>query len=63
MTRNFALVPLVFALCACALSQVNPNPTDIRLSRGDLEVRMSDGTYDLHRNRARSGCDAVARGA
>ena len=44
MTRSFALVPLVFALCACALSQVNPNPTDIRLSHGDLEVRMSDGT-------------------
>ena len=44
MTRNFALVPLVFALCACALSHANPNPTDIRLSRGDLEVRMSDGT-------------------
>jgi hypothetical protein len=44
MTRSFALVPLVFALCACALSQANPNPTDIRLSRADLEVRMSDGT-------------------
>ncbi len=58
MTCNFALVPLVFALCACALSQVNPNPTNIRLSRSDLEVRN-----DLHRNRARRGCDAVARGA
>ncbi|NBX41947.1 MAG: hypothetical protein EBR13_00430 [Rhodobacteraceae bacterium] len=44
MTRSFALVPMVFALCACALPQANPNPTDIRLSRGDLEVRMSDGT-------------------
>lgn len=43
MTRSFALVPMVFALCACALPQANPNSTDIRLSLGDLEVRMSDG--------------------